>query len=466
MKSFELHLVQQLLEGAFVQRYTVENHIFTEEWNMPGKRRNCVVLSALLILTLVVSGLAYPSEQDKRLVKVQQQVKISRDQAVKMAVERYGRTTETKYGLRMHLYPRLLPGGTRIVPYGDWIMGKQEFIICKSASWFFWLDDDPLAQFAHDTRYLIMDANTGKMEIREAEWWPVVNGEVVWGKTEERDSDATVVYAIRAELKLYRDWKHVFRFRKLPMLTCNSWIILVCGSTDSGNTFDEDVRFLYDVFKSLGYDDEHIFYVSPWTSDPGVDRTTTPANVQWAINQVAEKSNNRDFVFFYYSSHGGVNVLHCCPDRPGGGVVTANDMDNWLDTITAREMVIMLQGCCTGSFIGYYSNGTTVNAENELTGDGETNRIAITATDTEHSSYGGSAAWGSTFTGGYVASFSDASADVSGNGAISVQEAYNYAVDHDGAAQNGWSFPHMNPTSLNASVLHHYCTVLVRRLRR
>jgi hypothetical protein len=133
-------------------------------------------------------------------------------------------------------------------------------------------------------------------------------------------------------------------------------------------------------------------------------------------------------------------------------------MDNWLDTITAGHMIIMLQGCHTGSFIGAYSDGTVVASENELTGDGETNRIAITATDTTHSSYGGPSSWGSTFAGGYIAAFSAAAtADVDGNGAISVDEAYTYACDHDSYALAGASFPQMDPTSLDPADVFHTC---------
>ncbi len=383
---------------------------------------------------------------------------ISLEEARKTVITEVAKPSKAPYGLRVHMYPELLQKGSRVVPYDLWVRGEREFIVCGGDCWFFWFDDDPLAQFAHATRYVLVDASTGKVTIKETEWWPVVGEKVVWGTTKERASSRSLVFEKPSKLNLSLDRKHRFTIREPQAIPgCEEWVILICGSDDVGNTFDEDVRYLYSVFTGFGHDDAHIFYISPWTTDAGVDRTTTIANVQWAINQVAINSDAEDKVFFFYSSHGGVDFLHCRPGVIGGGNVTSGDMDNWLDTITARDMVILLQGCHTGSFIGYYSDGTVVGAENELTGDGETNRIAITATDTTHSSYGGASTWGSTFTGGYVEAFNDATADVDSDGGISVNEAYTYAEDHDSAASSGWSFPHMDPTSLDPDEVFHPC---------
>lgn len=384
--------------------------------------------------------------------------KISRNEAIKIVVEKLAEPSKTPRGLRVHLFPKLLEGGSMVVPYDLWLSGKKEYISCRNDFWFFWFDDDPLAQFGHPTRYVILDSSTGEIIVRESEWWPVVNSRVVWGKTAERAGKVDLIFEKPADVKIQIDKSHIFKhFKPQALPGCEAWVILVCGSDDVGNTFDEDVRYFYGLFKAMGYSDDHIFYISPWTTDPGVDRTTTIANVQWAINQVAINSDAEDKVFFFYSSHGGVDFLHCRPGVAGGGNVTSTDMDNWLDTITCRQMTILLQGCHTGSFIGYYSDGTVVASENELKGDGEKNRIAITATDSDHSSYGGSSTWGSTFSGGYIESFSDATADVDTNTMISVQEAYDYALANDTAAASGLSFPHMDSTHMHPDEVYHIC---------
>jgi hypothetical protein len=408
-------------------------------------------LWTLLALVIVIVGCLGQSEEPA--------AEVSREEATEMVINEIAEPSEAPYGLRVHIYPELLPKGSIIVPFAQWTSEEKEFMECDGDCWFFWFDYDPLAQFAHKTLYVLVNASTGEVTIKEAEWWPVINGKVMWGKTVERASDELLVYEEKVELKLPSSWKHSFEFEGLPQAApgCEVWAVLVCGSNDPGNTFDEDVRFLYDVLTGLGYADDHIFYISPYTSDTGVDMDCTVANVQWAANQVATNSDAEDKVFFYYSAHGSVDSLQCCPLSPGGGYVSSTNMDNWLDAISAQEIIVMLQGCHTGSFIGAYSNGTVVPEENELTGDGETNRIVITATDTTHSSYGDGSNWGSTFTGGYVVSFSDPSADVDSNNTISVGEAYQYAVDHDTAAISGWSFPQIDPTLLNPSNVFHTC---------
>ncbi|MCK4822856.1 caspase family protein, partial [bacterium] len=354
-----------------------------------------------------------------------------KEEAEEIVIDTLAKPSEAPLGMRVYSYPKLLTKGSRIEPYYNWIEEKDGFIVCDDDCWFFWIDDDPYAQFAHSTRYVMIDAHTKEVTIKEAEWWPVIDDDYVWGTTEERKSDDYIIFEVTRDIYLDIDWKHIFPSLVQP--ECELWAVIVCGSNDPGNTFEEDTDYIYDVLTGLGYPDDNIFYTSPFTSDPGVDKATNIANVQWAFNQVAANSDSEDKVFIFYSAHGGIDSLQCDPGASGGGHVSATDMDNWLDNIAAHDIIVLLQGCRTGSFIGSYSDGTIVTSENELTGDGETNRIVMTATDTDHSSYGGSSNWGSTFTGGYVASFGDATADVDADNKISVDEAYDYAWDNDQA---------------------------------
>lgn len=418
-------------------------------------------LWAFLALVIVIVGCI---EQSEPLP-----MEVSREEAIEIVIKEIAEPSEAPYGLRVHLYPELLPEGSIIVPFDQWTRGEEEFIECDGDCWFFWFDYDPLAHFAHKTLNVLVNASTGEMTIKETEWWPVINGKVMWGTTTERASDELLVYEVKPE-KIEIGPVSIGPPKLGPvelhaLAGCEAWAIIVCGYDDVTDTFDEDVHGIYNVLTGLGYTDNHIFYISPWTADPGVDRVTSIANVQWAINQVASNSDAEDKVFFFYTSHGGVDSLECNPGAPGGGSVSSTNLDNWLDTITSRDMIILIEACHSGSFIGAYWDGTVVAAENELTGDGETNRIVMTATDTLYSSYGdvdpvvdpNPSDIGSEFPGGYIEAFSTATADVDGNGAISVGEAYQYAWDNDAARLSGWSYPQMDPTSLDTSDVFHTC---------
>jgi hypothetical protein len=394
---------------------------------------------------------------------------VSREYATEIIIEEIATPSEAPYGLRVHTYPELLPKGTIIVPFAQWTRGEEEFIECEEDCWFFWFDYDPLAHFAHKTLYVLVNASTGEVTTKEAEWWPVVNSEVVWGKASERASDELLVFEMepkKIEAKPVSIGPPELAPVDLhPLTGCETWAIIVCGYNDATDTFDEDVQGIYNVLTGLGYTDNHIFYISPWTSDPGVDQVTSIANVEWAINQVAANSDSDDKVFFFYTSHGSIDSLSCNPGADGGGSISSTNLDNWLDTITSHDMIILIEACHSGSFIGANWDGTLDANENELTGDGETNRIVMTSTSTLYSSYGDvDPDWdpnpsdiGSEFPGGYIEAFSTAAADLDSNNAISVGEAYQYAYNNDAAQIAGWSYPQIDPTSLNTSDVFHTC---------
>lgn len=403
---------------------------------------------------------------------------ISRDDAIKMVVEKVAKPSEAPKGLRVHAYPDLLAKGSIVEPYITWLARKkqlpsrEDIFVCKTASWFFWFDEDPLADFAHKTRFVFVDASTGKTTIQESQWWPVVNKKMMWNTSGDRASRTTLVFEKLVEkLKMGTDLPRKPGPVPHPSEAtpgCEAWAIIICGEGDTGMSFDENVHGMYDVFKGLGYADDHIFYVSPWTADPGVDRITSVMNIEWAIDQVELASDNDDMVFFYHTSHGGIDELVINPDPTSfadDDIVTANELDTWLDDITSRRLVVILQACHSGSFIGAYSDGTVVASENDLTGDGETNRIVITSTDTDYSSYPDNdgagdpnpADVGSEFSSGYIEAFSAAAADTDSDGTISVDEAYAYACANDYKRILGWEFPQRESTSLDPKDVFHSC---------
>ncbi len=222
---------------------------------------------------------------------------------------------------------------------------------------------------------------------------------------------------------------------------------------------------MYNVLTALGIPDDHIFFVSPHTTHAGVDQPTSIANVQWAINQVASQADETDKVLFFYSSHGGIDSLSCVPGSPGGGYISATDLDNWLDAITSGELAIVIEACHSGSLIGKYADGTYVPAEDELTGDGETNRVIFTSASTDTSSYGdvdgaddpNPGDSGSETIWGYVEAFSAASADVNSDGEISFNEGWQYAWDNDVSRIRGWNTPQMVHTGLIPNNVYNYC---------
>jgi hypothetical protein len=61
-------------------------------------------------------------------------------------------------------------------------------------TWFAWVNDRPLAYFAHPTRYVFVDAHTGELSVETRSWWPSLNRNWLWVTPEEMSGDRYVIF--------------------------------------------------------------------------------------------------------------------------------------------------------------------------------------------------------------------------------------------------------------------------------
>jgi hypothetical protein len=283
------------------------------------------------------------------------------------------------------------------------------------------------------------------------------------------------------------------------------WAILVCGSNDFNLGFETDIRDMYLLLKNvLGYNDNNLWYVAPSNWNQATHYyAISQNNIQKAIQDIAGLIAYEDCLFFYYTAHGSAQSLDGDGDKTPGEPedVSAAELDSWLDGVNVKQMVIVLQGCNTGSFIN------TLN---------QSKRIIITATDSQTSAWEdmngyGDPNWdpngpnddgasnpqndnwdGSEFSSGFRMAYRDIDSDgykeadenvyintpgktpdltsPSGNkdGKVSVQESFNFAIFEDYASpywetyiqQQGWllEYPQLSYKDINPSTTYIYMT--------
>jgi len=85
------------------------------------------------------------------------------------------------------LHPALLAEEDELAPYAPTPIpeeiGRLPHLIPYDVSgptWFVWIDLDPYARYAHDTLYVLIDANDGTYVVHRESWWPVLNGTSLW----------------------------------------------------------------------------------------------------------------------------------------------------------------------------------------------------------------------------------------------------------------------------------------------
>ncbi|MHA2245414.1 MAG: C13 family peptidase [Candidatus Hodarchaeales archaeon] len=213
------------------------------------------------------------------------------------------------------------------------------------------------------------------------------------------------------------------------------WALIVAGSMDAPD--QSNARFMHDalnMFNTLndtydGFTNDSIFLLTPNATDDVSgdpiprDRTTSKANVEWAIDQIAtlvESSQLSSRVLIFWVSHGNVDLLEC-ENNNNNETISASDLDSALDEITCDEMFIIIDACMSGSLI------------DDL--DDEQNRAIYTSANSTHVSWGFEGGiYGNWFARGtYYALDPDLNAtyaDDNSDNRTSLYEMWDYAYDY------------------------------------
>lgn len=142
-------------------------------------------------------------------------------------------------------------------------------------------------------------------------------------------------------------------------LKTSALALVVAGSDDERFTRDA-FGFYNTLIDHYSFDAARIYLITPRTTIDGTnvprDAATSQANVEWACNQIENLATSNDQVIVYWTGHGIEYSIW--PFNPwytfecGSNEMTRNELDNALDDITCKQMILLLGPCHSGYFIG------------------------------------------------------------------------------------------------------------------
>jgi len=124
-----------------------------------------------------LSGRTPPGESDIRDFAVGESARmLTRDEAIALIQGQVIKPESLNHDLIAFLGSEPLAAFDSVSDAYDTV----RFRVMSGPTWFAWLDDDARAGFAHETRYVYVDAYTGQLTTEVREWWPLLNGRPAW----------------------------------------------------------------------------------------------------------------------------------------------------------------------------------------------------------------------------------------------------------------------------------------------
>lgn len=319
--------------------------------------------------------------------------------------------------------------------------GHQQIPIKQSTAVVF-VDDEPMANWSHDCRYLLHDADSGKLYQEVKAGFPPY----IVDPPETFKAFHTPVVAQNPLRKIWAldlDIAFPWRLRK-----GQRYAILFSGASNNRHT--NDLEFLYrqlvdrfyfdeDKITVLNYDGtvNYSGWPQPVTSWPGdgsaytmpVDGAGTKQALEDAIDDLKPKLKSDDLLLIHTNNHGGHNGTESYLCTYSGPDHMASDFAAKLAELPAfSDLIVMMEQCHSGGFNDLVIESSTA----------ERTTFAAACTEGKNSIGGAdfdpfARDWIAAFAGAdpYGASLAS-DPDYDSSGKISAREAFAYADDvHD-----------------------------------
>ncbi len=222
--------------------------------------------------------------------------------------------------------------------------------------------------------------------------------------------------------------------------TVEKYAVLYSGGIKPGKDhyrYWNDIIYMYFILQMHGYQSENIYVI--YKDGVGEDTYTpvhypaTHSSLDTVFSELSTEMGRADTLFFYTTNHGGGGGISVWNPMDAGGALTHTEVSDWLDSITCRNMIIVMEQCVSGKFISHISSQ---------------NRVVMTACKDDESSYAcdDEGNWDE-----FVYHFMCAlvgiqwngdddivDADFNNNGYVSMREAFVWAAIKDSRSETPW----------------------------
>lgn len=309
-------------------------------------------------------------------------------------------------------------------------------------SWFFFVDEQPGANWEHKASYVLVNKLSGAVERIKAMSPP----EEVLNLKPLNTLAETEHNILQLNTKMILSHQLVVTHK--PFLKKQRYAVLLSGGMN--NTYNygrywNDLQFIYKALKEkYGYSDSEIIvlYANGTHSPNGdfdgngtndIDYAATKANLTTVMNNIASSIASNGKFFFYSTNHGGDDAGAYNSNLVlWGDSIKDSDFANLTKNIKCGQAVYAMEQCFSGGMMDNLLKAQTYPC-------GQPKVCIMTAAREDEPSWGcdtegsydeyiyhwTSAVFGKSPSGAVV------NADSNGDGKISMKEAHEYAVAHD-----------------------------------
>jgi hypothetical protein len=307
-------------------------------------------------------------------------------------------------------------------------------------SWFFFVDEQPGANWEHRARYVLVEKGTGVVRSYDAKTPP---REILELKAENSLAEKHLKM-LKMTAKFY---SRVRVPRVIKLSRQKKYAVLVSGGWDSSHNYSRywnDLAFIFMALKKkYRYNDEEIIvlYANGVRSPNGdldgnrtndIDYAATKANLTNVMNFIGANITKTGKFFFYSTNHGGQESEHDAYLYLWGESIQDDELAALSRNIKCGEAIYVMEQCYSGGMMDDLLTAQTYPCTNPklciMTAANYNEPSWSCDTEGSYDEYvyhWTSAIFGATPTGARV------NADINGDRKVSMNEAHLYAKDRD-----------------------------------